>query len=111
MQEEGPLLSWENQVDVPPVLGGGCALGRPVRIIVQMIGDLRRPEASGVAIVEIALDRLAEARGAAGGIDFPSWEKHQRATHGHMRMLGRRLLRPLQRNDVLVERSDIILNA
>ena len=53
-----------------------------------MVGNLGRPEAGDVAIVDIALDGLAESRGAAGGIDFPARGEDDGAAHGNMR-LGR----------------------
>ena len=48
--------------------------------MIQLVGHLRRPEAAHVAIEQIALDRLAQAGGAAGAIGFPSGRKDQRAT-------------------------------
>ena len=44
----------------------------PVRIVIQMIGNLRRPEAGHIAIVDVAFDRLAKACRAAGRINLPA---------------------------------------
>jgi hypothetical protein len=40
-----------------------------------MVGNLGRPEAGDVTIVDVALDRLAKAGSAAGGIDLPTGRK------------------------------------
>src|SRR4029077_8229322 len=54
-----------------------------------MIGDVSGPEASDVAIEEIALHGLAETGGAAGGVDFPAGIENERAAHRDVG-LGRR---------------------
>ncbi len=56
----------EDQIQVAPVFGCSRALAGPVRIIIQVIGHLRRPEARNVAVVYIALNRLAKTRGTSG---------------------------------------------
>ncbi|KAG5736166.1 hypothetical protein E4T56_gene7607, partial [Termitomyces sp. T112] len=37
-----------------------------------MVGHLHRPEAGDIAVIDVALDRLAQARRAAAGIHFPA---------------------------------------
>ena len=58
------------------------------------------PEASDVAIEEIALDGLAEAGGAAGGIDFPAGIEDQRAAHGDV---------GLGRGAALLQGDDVVI--
>src|SRR5258706_711221 len=72
---------WENDIHVAPILGTYGAFTSPIGRIVQMVGDMSGPKAGDVAIEEVALNRLAEAGGASRGIDFPSGEEHERATH------------------------------
>src|SRR5262249_47250705 len=72
-----------------------------------MIGHLRGPEAGHVAIVDIALDRLAEAGGAARGIDFPARRERERTSHRDVRTLCGRL----HRDNVLTHRGDLIVDA
>src|SRR5215475_1557591 len=50
---------WENQVEITPVFCSSGALARPVGIVVEMVRHLRGPEAGDVAIVDVALHRLA----------------------------------------------------
>src|ERR1700683_2124973 len=66
---------WKDQVQIAPILGGRGALARPIRIIVQMIGNLGGPETGDVAIVDIAFDWLAQPRGSSGRIHFPARRK------------------------------------
>jgi hypothetical protein len=99
---------WENDIDVAPILGAYGAFTGPVGRIVQMIGDMRGPKAGDVTIKEIALDRLAQACGATGGIDFPSGEEHQRAAHGYMRLGTARIL---EGDNIVLARRNMLLDA
>ena len=94
------------EIDLAPVLLGGGALGGPVGRVIQLVGHLRRPVAADVAVEQIALDRLAQAGGAAGAVRFPAGREHQRAAERKVRL--RRLLRRpalLQRHDIAPARS------
>src|SRR3954451_7942643 len=71
--------SREHEVKLPPVLLRRCALRRPVGRVIQLVGHLRRPEAADVAVEDVALDRLAEAGGAAVRVGLPARGKDQRA--------------------------------
>src|SRR5215472_13016093 len=71
--------SWEHQIDIAPVFGGAGALAGPVGIVVEVVRNLRGPEAAQIAVVEIALERRAQAGGASGGIDLPARRENQRA--------------------------------
>src|SRR6266404_5549346 len=62
----------KDQVDLAPVFLCGGAFAGPVRRVIQLVGDLRRPEASVVTVEEIALHGRAETRGAAARIGLPS---------------------------------------
>src|SRR3546814_7140016 len=42
------------------------------RSVVDVIGNLHRPEAGDVAVVDVALDRLAQPGRTAARIDFPA---------------------------------------
>src|SRR5258708_16427512 len=77
---------WENDIDIAPILSAYGAFTRPIGRIVQMIGDVRGPKASDVTVEEVALHRLAQAGGAARGIDFPSGKENQRAAHRYVRL-------------------------
>jgi hypothetical protein len=57
---------WKNKIELAPVFGGSGALTGPIRIIIQMIWNLRGPEAGNVTVVNVAFDGLAEAGGATG---------------------------------------------
>jgi hypothetical protein len=48
--------------------------------MVQLIRHVRRPEASEMAVEDVALDRLTEAGRPAGRIGFPAWRKRQRTS-------------------------------
>ena len=74
--------SREDQVDLAPVLLGGRALPGPVGRVVQLVGDVRGPEAGQVTVEEVALDGLAEAGGAAGGVDLPAGGEDEGAAEG-----------------------------
>ena len=65
------LALWEHQIQIAPVFGGSRALAGPIRVVIQVIGHLCRPEARDVAIVNIAFHRLAKSGCAAGRIDLP----------------------------------------
>jgi len=93
--------SWKNQVDLAPVLLRGGALGGPVWRVVELIGNLCRPETAGVAIEKIALHRLAQSGCSAVAIRFPSGRKHKRAAQGDVRSRGRLLRRSLQSHYVV----------
>src|SRR6185436_3714271 len=69
--------SWEDEIDLAPVLLRGGAFGGPIGCVIELIGHLRRPVAADVAVEQIALDRLAEAGGAARAIGLPAWREHQ----------------------------------
>ena len=64
--------SWEDQVDLAPVLLGGRALVGPVWCVIELVGHLRRPVASDVAVEQVAFDRLAQARGTASAVRLPT---------------------------------------
>src|ERR1700732_91917 len=68
-------------IDFAPIVGGRSAFIRPVRRVVQMIRDLRRPAASEIAIEQIALDWLAKTRGATGVVNFPAWSEVECTPH------------------------------
>src|SRR5262245_266891 len=65
--------------------------------MVQLIGHVRRPEASKMAVEDVALDRLTETGRAAGRIGFPARRERQRTAQRKMRR--RRQL--LERDDIL----------
>src|SRR2546427_3487804 len=92
----------EDQIELAPVLLCRRALGRPVGRVIELVGYLRRPEAADVAVEDIALDRLAQARRAARRIGLPPWREDQRTAEREMRL--RRLLRrgPLEGGDGLL---------
>src|SRR5213592_4343959 len=92
----------EDQVELAPVLLRRRAFGRPVGRVIELVGYLRRPEAADMAVEDIALDRLAQARRAACRIGLPPWREDQRTAEREMRL--RRLLRRslLQRDDVFL---------
>jgi hypothetical protein len=73
-----------------------------------MVGDMSGPKAGDVAIEEVALNRLAEAGGAPRGIDFPSGEEHERATHWYV-WLGTGWI--LEGDNIVLARRDMFLNA
>src|SRR5215510_6847599 len=101
---------WEDQIEITPVFGGSRAFAGPIRIVVEMIGHLRGPETSDVAIVDVALHRLAEPGRTTGRIHFPTRRKRKRAAHGNVRP-GRRLRWDLQRDHVIVRRRELAGNA
>jgi hypothetical protein len=70
--------------------------------VVQLIRHLRWPEASGVAIEQIALHGSAESGGAAGAVGFPAGGKYQRASQRNVRGGGRLLRRALLEGDHVV---------
>src|SRR5271154_6776429 len=94
--------SWKYQIDFAPVFLRGGALGGPIGRVIQLIGNLRRPEAALVAIENIALYRCAQARGATVVIGLPAGRENERTTERDVRRCrsGRRL-----------QCDDIILNA
>jgi hypothetical protein len=73
-----------------------------------MIGDVRGPKASDVTVEEVALHRLAQAGGAARGIDFPSGKENQRAAHRYVR-LGTGWI--LESDHIVLAWRDMLLNA
>src|SRR5439155_9748792 len=77
--------SWKHQIDIAPVFGGAGALAGPVGIVVQMVRHLRGPEATQVAVVQVAFERRAQAGCASGGIDLPTGREHQRAAQWNVR--------------------------
>src|SRR5262249_52472861 len=81
------LILRKHQINLAPVFGRARALAGPVGIVVQMVRHLRGPETTDVAIVQIALDRLAYPGGPAGRVNFPSRRKDQRTAHRVMRAL------------------------
>src|SRR5262249_20681721 len=87
------------------------ALRGPVRIIVQMIRDLSGPETSDVAVVQIALHRLAQSAGSARRIHIPAPRKHARTTHWTAQELLRTLARTLPCHHTVAQRRHKILNA
>jgi hypothetical protein len=42
--------------------------------VIELVGHLRRPVAADVAVEQIAFDRLAQSRGAAGAVRFQPGE-------------------------------------
>src|SRR5581483_12336518 len=87
-------------IELAPVLLCRRALGRPVRRVIELIGNLRRPVAAHMAVEDVAFDRRAEACRAAGLVGFPAWREHEGTAQREMRL---RLLRCalLERDDVL----------
>src|SRR5215469_5140804 len=103
---------WEYQIEIAPVFGSAGAFTAPVRRVVEMIRNLRRPIAGHVAIVDVALHRLAKPGRAARRVHFPSGREHQRTAHRDMRpRLWLAVVGVLQCYDVFVARSDEIVNA
>src|SRR5258708_1580830 len=84
----------EDQINLAPVFLRRGAFAGPVRRVIQLVGNLGRPEAAVVTIEEIALHWRAQARRAARGIRFPSRRKNERAAQWNVRSLpgGRPLL-------------------
>src|SRR5262249_35914911 len=86
-------------------------LGGPVGRVIELVGHLRRPVATDVAVEEIALDRLTESGCPARAIGLPPRREDHRAAQ---RNVGRtRLLRhaaALQGYDVALP-PDVLLNA
>ena len=96
----------ENQIEITPVFCRSRAFFGPIRIIVEMIGHLRGPEAGHIAIIDVALHGLAEPGGTTGRIHLPTWRKRKRAAHGNVR--GWRGLWPiLQRDHVCIGRHEL----
>src|SRR5262245_29374835 len=62
--------------------------------MVQLIRHVRRPEAAEMTVEDVALDRLAETRSAAGGICLPAWRERQRTAQRKVRPRGWCLLQP-----------------
>jgi hypothetical protein len=61
--------------------------------MVELVGYVRRPEAREVAVEDVALHGLTEARGPALGVDLPPWREHERAAEREVRsvlLVGRR---------------------
>src|SRR5438309_10913207 len=84
-------ISWKYQVDFAPVFLRRRTLGGPVRRMIQLIGNLRGPEASGVAIEQIAFHGLTEAGCSSVAIGLPSRREDQRTTQRNVwsrRLLG-----------------------
>ena len=44
-----------DDVDIAPVVGGGAAFGRPVRVVADVIRNLSRPRAAQIAVEKIPL--------------------------------------------------------
>src|SRR5262249_12681697 len=81
----GTEMLRKDEVDLAPVFLRGGALARPCRRVVELIRHLRRPVAAEVAIEQVALDRLTEARRTARAVHFPARRKHRRAARRHVR--------------------------
>src|SRR6266404_6291484 len=101
--------SRKHQIYVPPILCRARALAGPIRIVVEMVRHLRRPETRDVAIVQIAFNRLAQPRGPSRRVRFPSRRKHQRTAQRKMRPLRWRPLR--KRVNVTVFRRDELFDS
>src|SRR5262252_10650947 len=65
--------------------------------MIQLIRHVRRPEASKMAVEDVALDRLTEAGRPAGRIGFPAGRERQRTAKRKMRRCGKLL----ERDDIL----------
>src|SRR5579871_3920195 len=89
-------FSWKYQIDLAPIFLRCGALRGPIRRVIQLIGNLRRPEAAFMTIEDVALDRLAQTCGAAVVVRLPSRRKDERATERDVRRRLRR--RTLQRD-------------
>jgi len=72
-----------------------------------MIGNLGRPEASDIAIINVTFYGLTKSGGAAGRIDFPTGGERECASHGYVGALGR----VLQSDNVILKRVDVFANA
>src|SRR5262245_57172384 len=59
--------------------------------MVQLIGNVRRPEATEMAVEDVTFDGLTQSRRAARRIGLPAREKRQRATERKVRRRGRLL--------------------
>src|SRR5438309_606511 len=94
-------LSREYEIQLAPVFLRRRAFCGPVRRVIELVGHLRRPEASDMAVEDVALYRLTQSGGAARLIGFPARREHERAAEWEMRLC--RLLRGtlLQRHHVL----------
>ena len=75
--------------------------------MIELIGNLRRPETSSVAIEDVALDGLAKSGGAAVMIGCPSGREYQRTAQRDVRTLRRLLRRTLQRHDIVLLRGHL----
>ena len=75
--------------------------------MIELIGNLRRPETASVAIEDVALYRLAKSGSASVVIGLPSGREYQRTAQRDMRTLRRLLRGPLQRYDVVFLRSHL----
>ena len=106
LEEKERMCSWENQIDLAPVFLSGGALAGPVRSVVQLIGNLRRPDSS--------LRGNRRDRAPPAGTDrrcrrcdrLPNPGEKPACIPHEMRR-GRRLLRRslLQRHDIVLGRS------
>jgi hypothetical protein len=78
-----------------------------------MIGNLRWPETRDVAIVNVALDGLAQTRSSAGGIDLPARKEGERTASGDVRLLVRHTGEPifLESKHVAFGSGDLFLEA
>src|SRR6202021_163577 len=85
-------------VYIAPVFGGRSAFAGPVGRIVQVVGNLGRPKARRIAIVDIAFHRLAQPGRAPGGVDFPTRGENDGAPHRNVWL--RRRPWSLQSNDI-----------
>src|SRR5262249_5248366 len=103
------LILRKHQINLAPVFGRARALAGPVGIVVQMIRHLRGPEATDIAIVQIALDRLAQSSGPASRVNLPPRREDQRTAHRIMR--ARRLRSLLKREEVAVFSGDVIFDS
>src|SRR5580704_8250830 len=93
IQPDKPQLfscSWKYQIDLAPIFLRGGALGGPVRRVVQLIGNLRRPETALMAIEYVALHRSTQAGRAAVVIRLPPRRKDHRTAQRNMRLPRRR---------------------
>ena len=102
-------MSREYDVHVAPIFGGRRAFAGPVGRIVEVVRNLGRPEASRVAIVDIAFHGLAQPGRTAGGVGFPAGREDDGASHRNMDW-GLRSTGSLEGNDVFFQRLRMALD-
>src|SRR5580704_7296641 len=92
--------SWKYQINLPPIFLRGSALSGPIRRVVQLIGNLRRPEAALMTIENVAFHRRAEPGSASVVVSLPTRRENERTAERNMRLCrGRRW--PLQRYHII----------